>query len=91
MSANPERSTAKLFMHSRSQAVRLPKEFRFEGTEVRIRRNGDQVILEPMEKAPIDLDRFWVELDAIGIAVVPPEASPESASTDSNPSGGESA
>lgn len=76
MPAPPERSTAKLFMHSRSQAVRLPKEFRFEGTEVRIRRNGDQVILEPMEKGPIDLDRFWAEFDAIGTEdVFPADAS----------------
>lgn len=73
MPAPPKRSTAKLFMHSRSQAVRLPKEFRFEGTEVRIRRNGDQVILEPMENGPIDLDRFWAEFDAIGGADVLPE------------------
>ena len=39
--------TAKLFMNGRSQAVRLPKEFRFEGTEVAIRRNpatGEVVI-----------------------------------------------
>jgi antitoxin VapB len=38
-------STAKLFMHGRSQAVRLPKEFRFEGTEVFVRRAGNDVIL----------------------------------------------
>ena len=38
-------STAKLFMHGRSQAVRLPKEFRFEGTEVYVRRVGDDVVL----------------------------------------------
>jgi antitoxin VapB len=31
--------TAKLFKNGRSQAVRLPKEFRFEGTEVNVRRN----------------------------------------------------
>ena len=36
-------------MHGRSQAVRLPKEFRFPGKEVRIRRDGDRVILEPVE------------------------------------------
>lgn len=36
----------KLFMSGRSQAVRLPKEFRFDGTEVRIRRRGALVILE---------------------------------------------
>jgi len=33
--------TAKLFMHGRSQAVRLPKEFRFQGKEVRVSRVGD--------------------------------------------------
>lgn len=36
---------ASLFMNGRSQAVRLPKEFRFEGTHVFIRRSGDNVIL----------------------------------------------
>jgi len=40
--------TAKLFWSGRSQAVRLPKEFRFEGDQVRIRRHGDAVILEPI-------------------------------------------
>ena len=47
-------ATAKLFMHGRSQAVRLPKEFRFEGTEVRVSKVGDKVILEPAEKKPFD-------------------------------------
>jgi antitoxin VapB len=41
-------ATAKLFRNGRSQAVRLPKEFRFEGEEVAIRREGDSVILEPL-------------------------------------------
>ena len=40
--------TAKLFWSGRSQAVRLPKEYRFEGKEVRIRRRGNAVILEPI-------------------------------------------
>jgi antitoxin VapB len=39
-----ERS-ARLFRINRSQAVRLPKEFRFEGSEVFLRRDGDAVIL----------------------------------------------
>ena len=39
---------AKLFKNGRSQAVRLPKEFRFEGTEVRVRRSGKCVVLEPI-------------------------------------------
>jgi antitoxin VapB len=38
---------AKLFMNNRSQAVRLPKEFQFNATEVFIRRQGDEVILSP--------------------------------------------
>ncbi|WP_273455242.1 antitoxin [Nevskia ramosa] len=40
--------TAKLFWSGRSQAVRLPKDFRIDGSEVRIRRHGASVILEPI-------------------------------------------
>ncbi len=40
--------TAKIFWSGRSQAVRLPKEFRFDGNEVRIRRHGAAIILEPI-------------------------------------------
>ena len=39
--------TAKLFINGRSQAVRLPKEFRFDGDEVMIKRVGDAVVLLP--------------------------------------------
>lgn len=39
--------TAKLFTNGRSQAVRLPKEYRFEGTEVFIKKMGNAVILLP--------------------------------------------
>jgi antitoxin VapB len=42
--------TARLFKNGRSQAVRLPKEFRFSGDEVLVRREGDAVILEPMKQ-----------------------------------------
>lgn len=41
--------TAKLFRNGDSQAVRLPKEFRFSGTEVQIRKCGDAVVLLPLE------------------------------------------
>ena len=44
-------SIAKLFKNGRSQAVRLPKAFRFKGTEVRIIKKGDIVILEPLERS----------------------------------------
>ncbi len=50
--------TAKLFHNGRSQAVRLPKAFRFKGTEVKIHREGDKVILEPMESSEWP-DGFW--------------------------------
>lgn len=40
--------TAKIFWSGRSQAVRLPKEFRMNGDAVRIRRQGAAVILEPL-------------------------------------------
>ncbi|MSO52803.1 MAG: AbrB/MazE/SpoVT family DNA-binding domain-containing protein [Acidobacterium sp.] len=56
---------AKLFLNGRSQAVRLPLEFRFPGTEVRITRQGRGVLLEPVEWNIDDwftaLDRFAAE------------------------------
>jgi antitoxin VapB len=54
--------TAKLFKHGRSQAVRLPKEFRMPGTEVRVRRIGRGVLLEPMD-APFDVKAWFAKLD----------------------------
>jgi antitoxin VapB len=59
-------ATAKLFMHGRSQAVRLPKEFRFEGTEVRVSKVGDKVILEPLDKPPFDAEAWFARLDELG-------------------------
>ena len=49
-------TTAKVFMTGRSQAVRLPKAFRFEGTEVEIFRRGDEVILR---EKPVTVDRLF--------------------------------
>ena len=40
--------TAKLFQNGQSQAVRLPKEFRFEGDEVFIKKSGGAVVLIPL-------------------------------------------
>jgi antitoxin VapB len=46
--------TAKLFLNGRSQAVRLPKAYRFDGlTEVYIQRDGDRVILSPAPRPPM--------------------------------------
>ncbi|HEU4629568.1 MAG TPA: hypothetical protein VFS08_07465 [Gemmatimonadaceae bacterium] len=57
--------TATLFMNGGSQAVRLPRAFRFEGSAVRIRREGRAVILEPLEKAEWPAG-FWERLHALG-------------------------
>ena len=43
--------TAKLFTNGKSQAVRLPKEYRFAGNEVGITRVGEMIILYPKERA----------------------------------------
>lgn len=57
-------TSAKLFFNGRSQAVRLPKAFRFEGlSEVFIERDGDRVILSPARRPSIErlisaLDEF---------------------------------
>lgn len=42
-------ATAKIFKHGNSQAVRLPKEFRFAGTEVQIKRSGAGILLLPTQ------------------------------------------
>lgn len=49
---------AKIFWSGHSQAVRLPKKYRFTSTEVRIRRQGNAVVLEPIQKD-------WAWLDAL--------------------------
>jgi len=73
--ADPRRGvaeTAKVFTHGGSQAVRLPKAYRFEGKEVRIRKEGDAVILEPAKprrarpKTDEEWVAFWARIDAIG-------------------------
>ncbi|MBK6998446.1 MAG: AbrB/MazE/SpoVT family DNA-binding domain-containing protein [Rhodoferax sp.] len=45
-------STAKVFTTGRSQAVRLPKEFRFDTKEVYIERQGNAVVLRPKDDDP---------------------------------------
>lgn len=50
--------TAKIFKNGRSQAVRLPKEFRFPGDEVKICKDGRKVILEPIDRTEWP-EGFW--------------------------------
>ena len=57
---------AKLFWNGRSQAVRLPKQFRFEGDRVRVTRMGAGVLIEPfplVEKETVD--DWFARIDAI--------------------------
>ncbi len=49
----------KLFWNGSSQALRLPKEFRFTGKEVRLSKQGDKVIIEPIYNN-------WSWLDELG-------------------------
>jgi len=60
----PKTDIAKLFQNGRSQAVRLPREFRFEGDKVRVRRVGKGVLLEPIIQDPAELFRRLDELNS---------------------------
>ena len=72
--------TAKIFRHGGSQAVRLPKAFRFEGTEVLIEKREDSVILRPAHDALPqlrtlgDVSRYFSEhnADAASFPAPPP-------------------
>jgi antitoxin VapB len=68
---------AKIFWSGRSQAVRLPKDFRFEGEEVRIRRHGNAVILEPLAEDWTWLDTIVGKLDADFVHAVGEEPEPQ--------------
>jgi antitoxin VapB len=56
----PRTRVAKLFRNGSSQAVRLPREFRFDGNQVRIRRVPRGVLLEPLIP---DATLWFQELD----------------------------
>jgi antitoxin VapB len=60
---------AKLFRNGRSQAVRLPRQFRFKGDRVRVRRIGNGVVLEPI----LDVPSWFAELDGFGSEPFMPE------------------
>jgi antitoxin VapB len=53
---------AKIFMNGRSQAVRLPKAFRLPGVRVRVRRDGDAIVLEPLDRNMKDV---FAEIDRL--------------------------
>lgn len=57
---------AKLFKHGGSQAVRLPKEFRFPGSEVVVEKRGEEVVLRPVPQRKLrtlgDVARYMASL-----------------------------
>jgi antitoxin VapB len=57
-----KKGVARLFRNGRSQAVRLPKEFRFEGDLVRIRKVSQGVLIEP---AIADVRAWFAEMDRL--------------------------
>ena len=66
--STPVVKTAKLFKNGRSQAVRLPKEFRFEGTEVIIRRDpatGEVRLSQAPAEPTLSFDGWFALYDAI--------------------------
>ena len=55
---------ASLFRNGRNRAVRIPREFEFEGSEVLMRKEGDQLILTPIRKSHLlDLLASWEPLN----------------------------
>jgi antitoxin VapB len=51
---------ASLFRNGRNQAVRIPREFEMEGTEVLIRKDGERLILTPIRRNRLlDLLASW--------------------------------
>ncbi len=55
---------ASLFRNGRNQAVRIPREFEFEGTDVLIQKDGDRLILTPIRhNRLLDLLAAWEPLD----------------------------
>jgi antitoxin VapB len=67
--------TAKIFMNNRSQAVRLPKEFQFNASEVFIRRQGNDVILSArptdwsayLASGPVASSEFMEDVDDLPV------------------------
>jgi antitoxin VapB len=64
--AGAKKTDARLFWNGRSQAVRLPKEFRFEGDRVRVSRMGAGILLEPVPEARKEsVEEWFARIDAL--------------------------
>lgn len=56
--------TARIFQSGRSQAVRLPKKYRFQGKEVYVKHFGNGVILLPIDKSWDTLEAALLEFES---------------------------
>jgi antitoxin VapB len=73
-STSQKPTDAKLFWSGRSQAVRLPKAFRFEGDRVRVSRMGAGILLEPVPKIRKETaEQLFARMDAMGADPIFPE------------------
>ncbi len=72
-----ETAIAKLFKYGRSQAVRLPKGYNLPGKEVRVRRLGNAVLLEPIKRDQVTWEAIFAKIDREGGAYFLPEGRPE--------------
>lgn len=74
-SSPPTKPRAKIFWSGGSQAVRLPKEYRFADDEVLIHRDGNAVILEPIPKRNWP-DGYWEKLGELSAGLEIPDFEP---------------
>jgi antitoxin VapB len=70
---------ARLFRNGRNQAVRIPREFEFPGNEVIIRKDGNRLIVEPVEKSSrlLELLASWEPLEEEFPEIEDPPVKPE--------------
>jgi len=69
-----KQTDAKLFWNGRSQAVCLPKEFRFDGDRVRVTRMGAGILLEPVPTTKKEtIEELFARMDAMGGDPIFPE------------------
>ena len=70
-------ATARLFKSGNSQAVRLPKQFRFQGDEVEIFRRGEEVVLREKSRGMLRAFELLASLPADAVEGLRPEAPPQ--------------
>ncbi len=79
MSSQTTERHARLFRNGRNQAVRIPREFELPGREVIIRKDGDRLIVEPVEKPAglAELLASWEPLEEEFPNIEDPPVQPE--------------